>query len=176
MQPYISYVPQQVMTLIYRSDEFESSFEDVYIFELLVQQLHVQMHLGNLSCQAGSMCLRKEGRPFLSRGGEQFFTSSFSHSTKQLLSRLPLSASGASSCSVLGAVPYCCFLPWDTVHEDADIREFPFSASGVLISITLQTGPCWIPFPLLQWYCLHSAMLSAHHTVALNRIGGGKLQ
>lgn len=91
---------------------------------------------------------RKEERPFLSGGGEESFSTTFSHPTKQLLSGLPFSAPGASSCPLLGVVPCCCFLPWDTMHQDADSSEFPLSAFAALISVTLETSPCWIPFPL----------------------------
>lgn len=108
------------------------------------------VHLGNLSCCIGSTCLRKEGRPFLSGNGEESFSTTFAHPTKQLFSRLPISASGASSCPLLGAMLCCYFLPWDAMYQDADSGEFPLSAFALLIIVALQTVPHWIPFPLLQ--------------------------
>lgn len=78
-----------------------------------------------------------KGGETLSGDGKESFSTIFLDPTKQLLRKLRLSVSGASSCPLLAAVPCCCFLPWDITHRDADSGEFPLNAFAVLISITL---------------------------------------
>lgn len=66
---------------------------------------------GNLNCCRGSSSLRKEGRPFHNGNGEESFSTTFSHPTRQILIRVPLSVWGASRSPALGTLQCCWLLP-----------------------------------------------------------------
>lgn len=104
---------------------------------------------GNLNCCRGSTSLRKDGRPFLNGDGKESFSTTFSHPTRQILIRVPLSVWRSSRSPAQGTVQCCCLLPGTLGAGSGDP---PLGAFAVLNSIFVPAVAHWAPSPFPQWH------------------------